>query len=299
MWSRFSLSEEEEFGAEVSKQNDKEIHRLAGRFFTKRVMNMEAIGRTFKPLRKLIGELKIRDLGDNILVFDFEDGLDLERVLDLEPWMYDKHMVVFERATEIEAIPMLEFNKATFSVQIHNVPEKSLTQATGEAVGSTIGRVIEVADPEDDGSGNEFLRVRVAMDISKPLPQCRKLWSEGKQVGWWALDTNASLIFVSSAAESHIGKGIVNYGFGVKPGSKADSSQSQSEEVSGKSMKAVGSGKDASNETMLRDIGGSNLNFEGSSAETVPSMPKNVRQSFNATKVCAHVASPPTIPLGD
>lgn len=86
LWSRFSLTEEEEVGAEVSKQNDKEIHKLAGHFFTKWVLNVEAVGRMFKPLWKLIGELKIRDLGDNILFFDFEDGLDLERVLTMEPW---------------------------------------------------------------------------------------------------------------------------------------------------------------------------------------------------------------------
>ena len=79
----------QEFGAEVSKDAEKEIHRLAGRFFTERVLNVEAVGRTFKPLRKLKGELKIRDLGDSILVFDFVKGLDLERVLELEPWTYD------------------------------------------------------------------------------------------------------------------------------------------------------------------------------------------------------------------
>ena len=43
------------------------IHRLAGRFFTKRVVNVDAIARTFKPLWKTIGELKIRDVGENIL----------------------------------------------------------------------------------------------------------------------------------------------------------------------------------------------------------------------------------------
>ena len=66
---------------------------------------------------------------------------------------------------------------------------------------STIGKVIEVADPKDDRSGNEFLKVRLAMDISKPLPRCHKLWSEGKQVGGWALDMNASLIFVIGVVE--------------------------------------------------------------------------------------------------
>ena len=186
MWSRFSLTEEEEFRAEVSKDDEKEIHRFAGHFFTKRVLNMEVVGRTFKPLWKLKGELKIRDLGDSILVFDFKEGLDLERVLELEPWMYDKHMVVFERIREIESVPSLEFSKATFWVQIH-VPERSLTQATGEARGNTIVKVVEVANLEDDGVGNEFLRVRVSMDITKPLPCCRKLWAKGKQVGWVGL----------------------------------------------------------------------------------------------------------------
>ena len=37
-------------------------------------------------------------------------------------------------------MPSLEFSKATFWVQIHNVPERSLTQAT------MIRKVIEVAD---------------------------------------------------------------------------------------------------------------------------------------------------------
>ena len=40
--------------------------------------------------------------------------------------------------------------------------------------------VTQVADPEDDGAGGEFLRACVAMDISKPLPCVSKLKSGGK-----------------------------------------------------------------------------------------------------------------------
>ena len=47
-----------------------------------------------------------------------------------------------------------------------------------------LGSTIQVADPKDDGSGSEFLRVRVSLDISKPLPWCYKLWSEGEHIGW-------------------------------------------------------------------------------------------------------------------
>lgn len=44
-----------------------------------------------------------------------------------------------------------------------------------------------MADPEDDRSGGEFLRVRIKLDISQPLQRCCKLWNEGKLVGWVGL----------------------------------------------------------------------------------------------------------------
>ena len=69
-------------------------------------------------------------------------------------------------------------------MQLHNLPDQYLTQATSEAVGNTIGALVQVADPKDDGEGGEFLRIRVVIDIKKPLPRCCKLWLEGEHVGW-------------------------------------------------------------------------------------------------------------------
>ena len=45
----------------------------------KRMVNAEAVGRTFKPLWKPIGEMKIRDIGGNILLFEFDDARSEER----------------------------------------------------------------------------------------------------------------------------------------------------------------------------------------------------------------------------
>ena len=87
----------------------------------------------------------------------------------------------------MEKVPSLEFSRANFWVQLHNLLPTSLNQATGEAIGNSIGKVIDVADPKDDGEGREFLRVRLSIDTTKPLPRCRQLWSEGKQLGWVGL----------------------------------------------------------------------------------------------------------------
>ena len=113
MWARFSLLEEEERGAEVSQQRALIVHRLASKFVTKRVLNVNAVAHTFKPLWKPIGELKIRDVGDNIPLFEFEDILDLERVLEFEPWSYDKHLVVFQKAIDAESTPLLDYSFTT------------------------------------------------------------------------------------------------------------------------------------------------------------------------------------------
>ena len=166
MWARFSLSEEEERGADVDGQEETIIHRLAGKFFTKRVLNVDAVARTFKPLWRPRGELKIRDMGDNILLFEFEDCLDMERVLELEPWSYYKHLVVFQKTLVAEAAPSLDYSHSAFWIQIHNIPAHLITTETGDSVGRTLGRVLQVADPEDDGAGGEYLRVRISLDIS-------------------------------------------------------------------------------------------------------------------------------------
>ena len=116
MWAHFSLTEEEEGGAKVPKDAEESVYRLAGRFYTKRVLNVDAVARTFKPLWRTTGELKIRDIGEHILLFEFEDALDLERVMEFEPWSYDKHLVAFERVLDIESVPFLDFSRATFWV---------------------------------------------------------------------------------------------------------------------------------------------------------------------------------------
>ena len=184
LWARFTLSEEEVQGADVPSSKEASVHRLAGKFLTKRIVNAEAVARTFKPLWKPNGGLKIRDMGRNVLVFEFDDALDLERVLEFEPWSYDKSLVIFQKTESVELAPSLDFSVTSFWVQLHNVPETSLNQETREVVGNIIGTTIRVADPEDDGEGCEFLRVRVAMNITKPFPCCCKLRSEGKHIGW-------------------------------------------------------------------------------------------------------------------
>ena len=89
------------------------------------------------------------------------------------------YLCLHTRAVDAESAPLLDFSHTTFWMQIHNVPAHIATQETGESIGKTLGQVVQVADPEDDNSRGEFLRVRIVLDFTRPLRRCCKLWGSG------------------------------------------------------------------------------------------------------------------------
>lgn len=91
------------------------------------MVNAEAVSQTFKPLWKIIGEMKIRDIGGNILLFVFDDVMDLEKVLEFVSSSYDKSIVAFRDAVNVESALLLSFDVVTFWVQLHNVSDQCLT----------------------------------------------------------------------------------------------------------------------------------------------------------------------------
>ena len=49
-WAKFTLTEDEEGGADFPNQEVVEVHHLAGKFYTKRVLNVEVVACTLKLL---------------------------------------------------------------------------------------------------------------------------------------------------------------------------------------------------------------------------------------------------------
>ena len=183
LWKKFSLLDEEETGVACPKKDAPENFILAAKFTTKRVVNVESVARTFRPLWRLERDVQIKDMGDNILSFNFEDECDLNRVIEHELWTYDKHLVVFEKVVENVPISALSFQYTSFWIQIHDLPIHCLNSETREAIGSSLGTPLLMTDLEGEGGKGNYLRVRVKIDITKPLNRVRKVWSEGVVIG--------------------------------------------------------------------------------------------------------------------
>uniref|UniRef100_A0A2N9GZI9 Reverse transcriptase domain-containing protein n=1 Tax=Fagus sylvatica TaxID=28930 RepID=A0A2N9GZI9_FAGSY len=154
-WEKFTLSEAEGDTADLVSTTDQPKSYLAAKFLTRRALNAEAVARTFTPLWRTDHGFTIRDMNENRLVFIFEDEADRERVMMGEPWAYDKHLVVFQRIEEEEAIDDVVFQ------------ETSLW-------------------PENEASadGGHAMRIRIRLDVTKPLSRGRKARLEQGRETW-------------------------------------------------------------------------------------------------------------------
>ncbi|GLT72800.1 hypothetical protein SLA2020_447040 [Shorea laevis] len=76
----------------------------------------------------------------------------------------------------------LEFEKVAFWVRMYNLPLACMGTDIGFKIGSSVGMVEEVDTNEDGVGWGEYLRVRIILDITKPLARGRILKLQGNPV---------------------------------------------------------------------------------------------------------------------
>lgn len=163
--SKVTLDEENHAAKEVI---------LASKFMTRRALSIEAVGRTLKLLWKSRNGFQIRDVGNHVLLFVFDDESEAERVLATELWTYDKDLIIFSRYDGSCPIRNIRFHTVKFWVQIHGLPVNKLNKRTTYGIGNNIGEVTRASQSGEVIGGN-FLRIRVGIIVTRPLSRGRKV----------------------------------------------------------------------------------------------------------------------------
>ena len=165
-----SLTEKEGLGLCLKSEQAVNEFGIVAKFLTKRPLNLEAIATTFSPLWRSKAGFKVRNIGDHVTLFSFENNSDVERILSAEPWSFDKHIMVLSRYDKENPTNVSELKKVAFWVQVFDIPLRFRKKEVAEQICETVGTILhpnEAADCE----GGSFIRVIVLVDISKPL--CR------------------------------------------------------------------------------------------------------------------------------
>lgn len=115
----------------------------------------QSISRLWGPKRNF----EVSIAGDNILLISFELEVDAEKVLQGEPWAFDRHLVALQRYDGSCPVQELRFDRTFFWVQIHNLPFALRTVEAAISLGSSLGTVSKSKDGAEMKGGN-FMRVK-------------------------------------------------------------------------------------------------------------------------------------------
>ena len=184
-WNKLSLSEREGGEFKFQAQHKSQEFSIVAKFYTLRILNVEAVARTFNPIWRSKNGFQIQNLGEHRLLFIFDNKADVDRVLQNEPWSFDKHVVILQVYNKTLPLRDLVFRESLFWVQVHDIPIAYKNQAMVEELCSVISEVIHMPGGPSLG-GQGFLRVRVRVDVTQPLCRGRIVSLENGEQSWVA-----------------------------------------------------------------------------------------------------------------
>ena len=107
----------------------------------------------------------------------------MEKIVVAEPWSFDKHLMVLQSYDTETDLTEMEFKWATFWVQIHDIPIRFRSRRVAEKICEAIGKVNAMSD-ENESEGDGFIRIRVTVDVSKPLCRGRVISPDNGKELW-------------------------------------------------------------------------------------------------------------------
>ena len=182
-WNSISLSEKEGMGLRLKEEQASTKFAIAARFLTKRPLSIEAIANTFTPLWRTKSGFKIKNLGNHLILFSFDNIGDVQKILKLEPWSFDKHLMVLTQYEKDTSLNPLDLTQVPFWVQVYDIPVRFRNREVAEQICEPIGAIIHPPDAHDSDGGS-FIRVRVLVDISLPICRGRLITLENGKEHW-------------------------------------------------------------------------------------------------------------------
>ena len=117
----------------------------------------------------------IKDLSPTLFLFQIFHEIDINKVLESGSWTFDQHILLVKRLEEDEQPQNILLLTTSFWIQIYNLPIGFMSEKILKDIRNYIG--IFLASDENNLMGvcRNYMRIRVSMDVRKPLKRRMKL----------------------------------------------------------------------------------------------------------------------------
>ncbi|XP_074363518.1 uncharacterized protein LOC141704100 [Apium graveolens] len=128
--------------------------------------------------------VEIHDLGGQRYSFVFYHVFDMQNVIEGDPWIFEQSLLLLHELKEQEDPSQVLLNKMDIWVQIYDLPRGMISEKIIQSIGNSVGVVVKTDPLNMQGLWKPYMRVRVTMDIGKPLKRRMKLKREGDTWSW-------------------------------------------------------------------------------------------------------------------
>ncbi|KAL0000754.1 hypothetical protein SO802_014535 [Lithocarpus litseifolius] len=172
-------------GGEFQFEKTAEVstYTIVAKFLTKHALNTEAIIKTFNSIWSSKNGFKVRNVGNHILLFVFDNEEEVERIFEGEPWSFDKHLVLIQRYDNSIPVRELVFDQDSLWVQVHDIPAQFSSRDVAEKLCEAVGEVRKDVNIKEIERG-EVMRIRVRVDVTLPLCRGRVFSQKDGSKGW-------------------------------------------------------------------------------------------------------------------
>ncbi|KAK4430657.1 hypothetical protein Salat_1366400 [Sesamum alatum] len=175
-----SLTDKEESGAVIPLglwQNDDEQKGffMVGRILSQKGFHPNALCTTLQAAFNPVKGMVFKTLPQQRFLLKFFHQIDFQRVVEGCPWAFDKNLLVL-KAISAEENPMnVNLDWCDFFVHAHDLPIGKMTKPIAQFIGNQIGIFKDVDMDDTGGSWGATLRIRVSLDVTKPLLRVLKI----------------------------------------------------------------------------------------------------------------------------
>lgn len=158
----------------MSGYNDRTIALcLIGRLWKDRSYNTFGLMETMKKLWCPSKGMTCREMGSNMISFQFNDKRDMERVVVKQPWHFNKHILVFSPIFNEIQPSMMTFDKTACWIRLYDIPMVGRREDALQQIGRRLGELKEI--DASTTSGIASVRLKVVLDLTKPLKRGTKV----------------------------------------------------------------------------------------------------------------------------
>ncbi|WOH01895.1 hypothetical protein DCAR_0521281 [Daucus carota subsp. sativus] len=158
---------------------------LVGKFVSTRKVNFMAMQDTLSSIWRPVKGVFMEETDQtNMFLFKFFHDRDMQRVLDDGPWTFNQQVLVIKKFNAEEQLKDIILSELFMWVQVYDVPIGFKSEFVLKSIGNFVGRYME-SDPKNfQGLFRDYLRVRVAIDISRPLKSQMRIKKPGGEWLW-------------------------------------------------------------------------------------------------------------------